>query len=256
MSGPEFAPSIEDGISVEESEVTIPGVSVTKTRVESGPTTSIETNAAAFLAANDSTIASVSTRTGNGRGSLTVEYTRNTILLDELGEQEEVQELISVDSIRDLKQAPYFAITESPAEVNLNAMTLPEILEVDAAIDNREAVGASWNNGQKVYYGHKLRGFENYLETVYEFRSSKQVTSQKLLNASVDNPNTKQDLPQLSSTMKRLIDSLPAGEWMKKPTSIISSGDRGWTVSQVYQWAPQLSVIYGGSFTGIDPTAP
>ena len=251
MSGPEFAPSIEDGISVEESEVTIPGVSVTKTRVESGPTTSIETNAAAFLAANDSTIASVSTRTGNGRGSLTVEYTRNTILLDELGEQEEVQELISVDSIRDLRQAPYFAIT-APT-VNLYAMTNSEILEVDTAIDNREAATTSWNNGQKVYYGHRARGFDTYLETVYEFRNSKQVTSQKILNASVDNPNTKQDLPQLSSTMKRLINSLPTGEWLKKPTSIISSGDRGWTVSQVYQWAPELSVIYGGSFTGIDP---
>jgi Tfp pilus assembly protein PilN len=66
------------------------------------------------------------------------------------------------------------------------------------------------------------------------------------------NPNTVTALPRLSNALNKLIDSLPTGEWLKKPTTVQNAGRKGWTVTLTYQWAPQWSIIYGGTFTGLD----
>jgi hypothetical protein len=62
-----------------------------------------------------------------------------------------------------------------------------------------------------------------------------------------------QDLPEMSSRLKNQIDALPTGEWLKKPTQVRYLGKEGTDVSLEYQWAPKWSVIYGGTFTGLDP---
>jgi hypothetical protein len=51
--------------------------------------------------------------------------------------------------------------------------------------------------------------------------------------------------------MSRLIDDLPKGEWLKKPTVVQSAGNGFFTVRVTYLWAKKWSVVYGGSETGL-----
>jgi hypothetical protein len=102
-------------------------------------------------------------------------------------------------------------------------------------------------------FGHLVHGQETYIETAYEFRQTWVVESTKALKLASSNANTVQDLPPLGKTLENLIDSLPSGEWLKKPTTCRSLGKNGWEVTVTYQYAKKWSVIYGGSFTGVPP---
>lgn len=186
-------------------------------------------------------IASLLYRSSNGRGTLTVNYgrTSSTGSIDMF--EDGVQELNAVDVVRDIKAAPYF-----------EALSNAQMSYVQAAWDARLGADHLVGDLSKSLYGHMSHGQESYIETAYEFRQAFQTTSTKRLKAATSNPNTVQELPDLSPTLSSLIDSLPDGEWLKKPTTVQYAGRNGWTVSLTYQWAPKWSVIYGGTFTGLD----
>jgi hypothetical protein len=176
-----------------------------------------------------------------GRAVLTINYDRQDDDIRRLG----VQELYAVDVVRDIKAAPYFA-----------ALLDNEAADVQASWDNRLTTDkiknyATWNNLQKALFGHMTHGQESYTETAYEFRQTFQTTSTKVLKASTANPNTVQTLPELTRSLQNLVDAMPTGEWLKKPTTVNYAGRKGWTVSKTYLWAPKWSVIYGGTFTGL-----
>lgn len=226
----------------EVEEVETPEDGIVRTVTETGEKASID-NRRTFYRSQalmfTSGISAIVYRSSNGRATLTVSYGR----VAQQGEvyDDQVQELSGVDVVRDIKCSPYFA-----------ELTNDQVTAVQLAWDERSGAVSTWSNLQKSLYGHMAHGQESYVETAYEFRQVFQTTSTSQIRKAASNPNTVQNLPSLSPALSNLIDELPSGEWLKKPTTVQYAGKRGWTVSQTYQWAPKWSVIYGGTFTGLD----
>lgn len=236
----EVLPSTAAAYDIAVEKIIMPNESETETVTETGTVEAIATRLAYYKAAAvglNTDIASIAYRSSNGRAAITVAYDRIDDDIKRLG----VQELYSVDVIRDIKASPYFASLS-------NAQTSA----VQSNWDARLGPVATWTDLQKSLYGHMAHGQESYTETAHEFRQTYQTSSNKLIKALTSDPNTVQDLPELTRTLKNLVDAVPAGEWLKKPTSVQYAGRKGWTVSLTYQWAPKWSVIYGGTFTGLD----
>jgi hypothetical protein len=182
-------------------------------------------------------IASSSIDTHRGRGTLTINYRQ----LLQTGDVEGVQELYGIDISRDIEANAYF-----------EDLTNDEIAEVRKKTDMNDPLDAAWSDLQKSLYGHIMHGQSQYTDTYYELRWTRKTTSRRLLRVASANPNTVTALPRLSNALNKLIDSLPTGEWLKKPTQVSSVGRRGWQVVETWQWAPKWSVVYGGTFTGLD----
>jgi hypothetical protein len=233
-------PSTAMGYDQRTEKVEIPNEGITTTVTETGTVAAIEIRLAYYRAQAmlSGDVASLMTSTYNGRASLTVTYEREPSDIRRLG----IQELAAFDVVRDIKCAPYFA-----------PLTNAEVSEVQLSWDNRDGGDIAWSTLQSTLYGHLSHGQESYIETAYEFRQTFQTTSVRKIRKAASNPNTVQDLPRLTETLQNLVDAMPTGEWLKKPTSVTYAGRKGWTVTLVYQWAPKWSVIYGGTFTGLDP---
>ena len=154
-----------------------------------------------------------------------------------------IQELLGVDVKRALYRATYW-----------DALPADEVLEVRKAFEDQADPDPAWNLLQDRLYGHLINGQEQYLETAYIFRQTFRSNSIDIIRKSASNPNTVQPLPELSQEMEALIDALPAGEWLKRPTKVRYLGKEGFDVSLEFQWAPEWSVIYGGSFSGLPLT--
>lgn len=237
---PEKLPSSAVGYDIRTDRVTTPDGAAVTTSTYSGPKAEVEALEAQLLAsAAQLGIASLSYSELNGRATLTTALERVVISSDP-GDDGSVQELYAVDVVRDIRTAPFFS-----------TMTDAQVDAVTTARDNQQALDSGWTALQKALFGHLARGQDTYIDTAYEFRQTWRTTSTKQLAAASSNPNTVQPLPRLTATLKRLIDALPAGEWLKKPTIVQSNGRAGWTVTLIYQWAKEWSVIYGGSFTGL-----
>lgn len=237
---PEVLPTSAAAYDVAIEKVIMPNESETETITETGTVAAIATRLAYYKAAAvglTSDIASIAYRSANGRAAITVAYDRVDDDIRRLG----VQEFYAVDVVRDIKAAPYFA-----------SLTNAQTSAVQSNWDARLGPVTEWTDLQKSLYGHMAHGQESYIETAYEFRQTYQTTSNKKIKAATSNPNTVQDLPALTRTLENLVDAVPAGEWLKKPTTVQYAGRKGWTVSLTYQWAPKWSVIYGGTFTGLD----
>lgn len=220
--------------------VEIPNEGLSSTLVEDGPASVMAVRLSYWRSVArglNSGIASISSEESGGRTSITIAYERETDDIRNLG----VQELDAVDVVRDIKSAPYFA-----------TLTNSQVAAVQSAWDNRQPLVSAWSDLQKKLYGHMSHGQESYMETAYTFRQTYQTTSTARLQIAASNPNTVQTLPTLTATLANLINALPAGEWLKKPASVQYAGRKGWTVTLSYQWAPKWSVIYGGTFTGLD----
>jgi len=151
-----------------------------------------------------------------------------------------LQELSSVDVIRPWYTAPYFA-----------ELTTAEIAKCRRAVEDGITDPVGVLAGLKSYqlFGHMVRG-DNYYATAYVFRRTFRTASGKKLALASENINTVVTLPALNATVKNLIATLPSGEWLKRPTSCRYLGREGWDVSDEYLWAPQWSIVYGGTFTG------
>lgn len=237
---PEVLPTSAAPYDVTTEKVIMPNESETTTITETGTVAAIATRLAYYKAAAvgiNSDIASISYRSSNGRAAITVAYDRADDDIRRLG----VQELYAVDVVRDIKAAPHF-----------KTLTNKQVSDVQAKWDVRGGQDEAWIELQKSLYGHMAHGQDSYIETAYEFRQTFQTTSNKRIRAATSNPNTVQDLPKLTRTLENLVDAVPDGEWLKKPTTVQYAGRKGWTVSLTYQWAPKWSVIYGGTFTGLD----
>jgi len=240
---PEILPSGATPYEVRTRRTTVPKSGSVTTKVYDGTVASIE--------ALESQIAAGATVTGNiaslefegarGRATLAVNYRRLGLDLAP-GHDDAIQELYGSDHLVDILQAPYFA-TLTPAE----------ILEVYDAIDQGagQDPNATWSAKQKQLYGHRIRKQEQFIETRYELRQTWRTASTQQLKIASANPNTVQKPPKLGAVLFALIDALPDGEWLKKPTVVASAGKAGWTVTVVYQWAPSISILYGGTFTGL-----
>lgn len=246
---PELLPATGDALHGIDYRVTTritPGQQEQVTRVENGPRELIAARLTYWrgqATANTNIEDVTHDDAERGRSSITISFSPQVSSFD-LGQSEEygIQELRAYDLEKDIRLAPYFA-----------ALTSAQLDAVALRWEEHNGIVAAWGDLQKALYGHLTHGQESYIETVYEFTQSFRTNAQKALNKAASNPNTVQPLPTLSPVMQKLIDSLPAGEWLKKPTQVSYAGTHGFVVTQTYQWAAKWSVIYGGTFTGLDP---
>jgi hypothetical protein len=204
-------------------------------------------------------IASMELRTGRGRGTLRVNFRRVWLELDPF--EQAIQELNSFDVVRPIYTSPYFREIKTDLIASVRDVAEQQLkpTEVDAAAAAhdadpeavgewglRSAEGKAWE-----LLGHLQMGMETYVETAYEFTKTWRTTSTESLRVASSDINTVQELPSLSGVMSRLIDSLPVGEWLKKPTTVQSAGGGYFTVRVAYLWAPKWSVVYGGTEDGL-----
>jgi len=191
----------------------------------------------------DSDVAGLNFNAERGRGTLTITNakTLGTAVDPTTGG---LQELLGVDVVRPIHMAAYFS------DLTAAQVAMARTLVADGASD---PVGHfSGPNATLAYqlFGHLVRGYDSYYETAYLFRQTFKTSSGKQVRLAASNQNTVQALPALSQTLLKLIDSLPSGEWLKRPTECRYMGREGWDLSIEYLWAPEWSVVYGGSFTG------
>jgi len=153
-----------------------------------------------------------------------------------------LQELSAVDVPRSWMWAPYFDEVSTKTKAIIRRA-------IEDGVD--DIVGIV--SGEKAYqlFGHLVRG-DNYYETAYIFRRTFRTNSSATLMLAASNINRVVELPRLNTRLRNLIDSLPIGEWLKRPVTCRFLGAEGWDVSDEYLWAPQWSVVYGGTFTGVD----
>lgn len=234
----EVLPSAAAAYDHRVSELEIPDEGKSKVVTETGTIEALAVRRAYFrLEALNGEISSIAYEEFAGRASLTVNYERESDDISNYG----IQEFAAVDVLRDIKCAQYFA-----------GLTNAQAAEVQRYWDSRLDPDAAWSDLQKSLYGHMAHGQESYIETAYEFRQTFQTTSAKRIKAASSKPNKVTDLPGISPSLSKLIDGVPDGEWLQKPTTVQYAGRKGWTVTLTYHWAPKWSIIYGGTFTGLD----
>lgn len=246
MAGPEILPTGSDGIETKVRYTWTPDRGEEVVTEKSGTKAAIEPlyDAEKIAAYWDSTVSGVTADYARGRGVLSVTNARVMGTGIDPTADGGLQELIGIDVIRPIYAAPYFAALTA-AEVAL-CKTIVE----DGATDPTGFFGGG--NATLAYqlFGHLVMGRETYYETAFIFRRTFRTSSGQQVRLASSNPNTVQPLPALSQTLQNLIDTLPDGEWLKRPTQCRYMGREGWDVSDEYLWSPQWSIVYGGTFTG------
>jgi len=240
----EILPTGSDGQATDTERVWTIERGVGTTKRMSGTKAAMDAlfDAYAAQAEFNPTIAGLSVTDSRGRATLTITYAKvmaASVAPDDQG----LQELIGVDAVRSIFLAPYF-VTTAPA------LAVADIMAVRKAYEDGRAANAAWNQKQKRLYGHLCCGIEQYAETAYVFRQTFRTSGAKIIRKAAADANTVQALPNMSSKLKRQIDALPAGEWLKKPTEVKYLGREGTDIVLQYQWAPKWSIVYGGTFTG------
>lgn len=174
-----------------------------------------------------SNLASIGYEANRGRARLMIRYVR---------ENQDIEELYAVDVLRDIALAPYF-----------ESLSNAEVLAVRTVFNNQTAEDATWSTLQKTLYKHLIFGVESYIDKQFILRTSTFTSSAREVATDFSALNEVVTVPTLSSNMKRLIASLPAGEWLQGPTSVEHLGRGKWRIENEVQWAKKWSVIYKGT---------
>jgi hypothetical protein len=249
---PEKLPAGASGIEETFTRKTTPKFGAQNTYEYSGPTAELE--AIETLAARGTfqseNVSEMELRTSRGRGTLRVTCARIWEEVDT--DSQTVQELNAIDVTRSIYVAPYFrtmslALIASVRKAFENQLTAAEI----AVVASADSWGAAGGLPYKLL-GHLRLGMDSYNSTAYEFSKTWRTTSTKELKIASSSINTVTTLPTLSGVMLKLVDALPTGEWLKRPTTVTSAGGGWFNVRSSYLWAPKWSVVYGGTETGLD----
>lgn len=203
-------------------------LTITHSGDEEGVLADYTTYKAAMIASSATDLASLSFNSDRGRATLIRRYIR---------ENKDIEELYGVDVIKDILTSSYF-----------DDLSDPEIVAVRTKHDDGEAADPAWSAKQKNLYMHLARGEESYMLTQFILRVTKNSVLTTEAKASFTNLNKVVTAPTLSSNMAALVDSLPDGEWLKKPPQVENLGKGRWRVGQEYHWAEKWSVIYGGTW--------
>jgi hypothetical protein len=196
-----------------------------------------------------------------GRVTLMARFGRGANVAGEVGERSEIttiEELYGIDLNVDIRLAEHF-----------EEMTDDQIAWVDTCYENRwteaeitaEALArpelhsgyqwSGWTDLMKALRGHYLHGMTGYPTTVFVLRISHYAARSQNVRATFEGINTVVTGIDVSRKMKRLLDKLPEGEWLKKPPSAEHMGRGMWRVTEEYEWRKQYSVVLGGTFTGL-----
>jgi len=184
--------------------------------------------------------------TSNGRATLIARFGRSDTVTG--SEITIVEELYAVDVLVDIRRAPYW-----------DAMSDDEMAVVNQAFDNQwteDEIDAnaeipwttSWTDLMKNLRYHLVHGVDTYFETAFVLRRSSHGVRTSQIKASFTDINDVVTAPTFSTQMNDLVESLPSGEWLKKPPEVEHLGRGRWRVSEEYHWAEKWSVVYGGTW--------
>jgi hypothetical protein len=252
--GTEILPNGTDPLSIRTKRLTPVGGRSTTTVTYTGPVAQVRLKEAELLAAAPtlSGLASVEIEEmENGRASLVANYERASLGNNIPGIEDSIQELNYVEMVRDIITDAYFSTL-----TNAQIVSVRKAFERQLATDSFDFLGASasWIPLQFSLYGHLTHGQETAFYSYPELVQTWKTTSDKAIRKSCANPNTKRDLPQLNSTNQKLVADLPITyEWLKRPTKLSYLGRGYWSLTETWTGFPKISIIYGGTFTGIDP---
>jgi hypothetical protein len=127
-------------------------------------------------------------------------------------------------------------------------MTNAQMVVVQERADKYRDADSAWTDLQKQLHYHLVHGTVSYYETNFILRRSTTSARTQEVRASFDGINTVVTPPTLSVGMTQLLNSLPEGEWLKKPPQAQYLGRGRWQVDQSWHWAPKWSKIYGGTW--------
>jgi hypothetical protein len=147
------------------------------------------------------------------------------------------EEIYAVDMVQDIRTHTYFS-----------TMTNAQMVVVQERADKYRDADSGWTDLQKQLHYHLVHGTVSYYETNFILRRSTTSARTQEVRASFTGINTVVTPPTLSAGMSQLLDTLPSGEWLKKPPQAQYLGRGRWQVDQSWHWAPKWSKIYGGTW--------
>ena len=192
-----------------------------------------------------------------GRGRVMAQFSRNdggsNSVAGTPADVAVVEELIAVDIVRDVFAAAYFttggaaAVTDDQAVIVRKAVRL-SLPEAKITATSCGLAWASWTDGMKQLRYHLAHGQESYYETGFVLRRSKHGVITSKIKEAMENINEVVTAPTFASEMDKLIQSLPAGEWLYRPPQAEYLGDGKWRITQEWHWAVKWSKMYGGTW--------
>ncbi len=227
---PNTHPSGVEAYSVEELTEWSPDAGEEFTRIYTGSRSDVyaKYTAEKAVAGLSTGAASISFRHQNGRG---------VCVAHRAPDAKTVEELYAIDMIRDIRTHSYFS-----------SLTNAEIVAVTQAADKYQDAASGWSALQKQLHYHLVHGMDSYYEVNFVLRRAVTGARTKEVRASFADLNTVVTPPTLSADMNKLLDSLPSGEWLKKPPQATYLGRGAWQIDQSWQWAPKWSKMYGGTW--------
>lgn len=236
----------------------------TEERVIRGPAARVEetyTATKALADAGDQRFSGMDYDLTRGRAVLTVRYGREggaggDVPMGVGANTSTIEELYSIDIIKDIRQHPAFQ-TDGPSaltDAELQAVVDYHNKDYDVQSPVQDDDGnlvevGGWTNSQKRLYRMLIHGMDSYYETGFILRRTIYGARNRTVKASFAGINTViAGYPvRLSSKMNNLLDVLPSGEWLKKPSQCEYLGKGQWRVSEEYHWAEKWHAIYLGS---------
>lgn len=234
----------------------IPSVGELVTKTWPGERTDVEAKYAALKAsAGADNISKLALSNENGRARLVASFGRTEQGIGEADGVTLIEELYAVDVLRDILEAPYFAVGEA-AVTNNQAVWVRKCSEQrwDSDTISKQATETwhpytEWTSGMIELYHHMIHGVDTYYETAFIFRRTSYGVQTAQVKASFTGLNTAAKYaPTFKTPMSMLITSLPDGEWLIKPPQAEHLGGGKWRVTQEWHWSLQWSKMYGGTW--------
>lgn len=252
----------------------------TEERVIRGPAARVEetyTATKALADAGDQRFSGMDYDLTRGRAVLTVRYGREgggggDVPMGVSGNTSTIEELYSVDVIKDIRQHPDFNVDGAWALTDAQLQAVNDYFSKDFDVqspslddDGNLVEPSAWIAGQKRLYRMLLHGMDSYYETGFVLRRTVYGARNRQVKASFASINLvigysgseggqAGTVMRLSTRMNNLLDVLPSGEWLKKPSQCEYLGKGQWRVSEEYHWAQKWHAIYMGSLDWGDGT--
>lgn len=192
------------------------------------------------VAANSPDYDSLSYDPGRGRGVITAR---------KLSDGEPVYELFPNEFMKPVELHPYFAITEPAVTADNAAVCRNELNKgtLPSQISSLFSGTAPQKAKALKLYKYLAYGFDEYAESGYVLRETKNVSKRSIVTASYEKVNEVATPPN-TSISNALIGALPDGEWLKKSPVVRVIGARRWAIQQEWWWAQQWPVLLGGTW--------
>jgi hypothetical protein len=208
-------------------------------------------------AETDSRFSGLDYEVSRGRAFLVARYGRaggsgGDVPIGAAGNTSTIEELYAIDIIKDIRQHPKFQTGGDWVLTDAQLQAVVDYHNKDVDDFERDADGViierpAWSDSQKRLYRMLIHGFSEYVETGFILRRSIYGARNTRVLATFDGINEVGDIERLSVKMQNLIQSLPTGEWLKKPSQAEYLGRGQWRISEEFHWAQKWHSIYGGA---------